>query len=368
MTRPTRALIDIKALRANLQRVRACAPAARVLAVIKANGYGHGLIRSAEALHEADAFGVACVEEGVVLREAGIAHPIVLLEGFFEAGELPEIARHRLSIVVHDERQLAALERAGTSRPLSVWLKMDTGMHRLGFPPAQARDAYRRLRACSAVAPRIRLMTHLARAEERGEAATERQTALFREATEGLEGERSIANSAAILNWPHSHADWVRPGLMLYGPSPFADTVSRQEGLRPAMSFLSRLIAVNRLRRGDAVSYGGLWVCPEDMPVGVVAVGYGDGYPRALSNNGEVLVRGRRRPIVGRLCMDQFMVDLGPDGTAYVEDDVVLIGSQGGETIRVEDVARRAGTIAYEILTRLNERVPREYPDTPPPG
>lgn len=354
MTRPTRALIDIKALRANLQRVRACAPAARVLAVIKANGYGHGLIRSAESLHEADAFGVASVEEGVVLREAGIAHPIVLLEGFFDAGELPEIARHRLSIVVHDERQLRALERADPSRPLTVWLKVDTGMHRLGFPPERARDAYRRLQACASVAPRIRLMTHLARAEERDAPATDRQAALFHEATEGLQGERSIANSAAILHWPQSHADWVRPGLMLYGASPFPDTVARQEGLRPAMSFLSRIIAVNRLRRGDAVSYGGLWACPEDMPVGVVAAGYGDGYPRAIAPGTPVWIRGRRAPVIGRVCMDMICIDLrGLDDVAAGEEVELW-----GQNLPVEEIARAASTIPYELLCGVAPRVP----------
>lgn len=353
MTRPTQALIDIKALRANLQRVREAAPASRVLAVIKANGYGHGLVRTAEALHEADAFGVACVEEGVVLREAGIAHPIILLEGFFDPGELAEISRHRLSTVVHDDNQLRQLERAELHRPLSAWLKIDTGMHRLGFPPSQATSAYRRLQACRSVGPRIRLITHLARADERGEAATDRQLELFRSATEGLPGERSIANSAAILQWPRSHADWVRPGLMLYGVSPFSDTASPQERLRPAMSFLSRVIAVNRLRRGDAVAYGGTWTCPEDMPIGVVAAGYGDGYPRGIAPGTEVWLRGRRAPIVGRVCMDMLCIDLRAHPDVAVGEEVELWGAN----LPVEEVARSAATIPYELLCRVARRV-----------
>jgi len=354
MTRPTRALIDIEALRANLRRVRAAAPGARVLAVIKANGYGHGLVRSAGALRDADGFGVVSVEEGVVLREAGAAHPIVLLEGFFEPAELPEIARHRLSVVIHDERQLMALERASLPRPLSVWLKIDTGMHRLGFAAAQAQEAWRRLRVCAAVAPRIRLMTHLACADEPGIPVTAEQLRVFAEATAGLQGERSIANSAGILRSPASHADWVRPGLMLYGASPFADSVGADEGLRSAMSFMSRIIAINHLRRGDPVGYGGTWVCPEDMPVGVVAVGYGDGYPRHAAPQTPVWLRGRRAAIVGRVCMDMLCVDLRGFPDAGVGDDVELWGAH----LPVEEVARAASTIPYELLCGVAPRVP----------
>lgn len=354
MTRPTRALIDIKALRSNLQRAREAAPAARVLAVIKANGYGHGLIRSAEALHEADAFGVACLEEAVALRETGIAHPIVLLEGFFDVAELSEIARHRLSIVVHDDRQLRTLERSELSKPVSVWLKVDTGMHRLGFPPQQVAHAYRRLLACRSVTPRIRLMTHLARSEERDSPVTDEQLALFRESTAGLAGERSIANSAALLQWPDSHGDWVRPGLMLYGVSPFADTVAAQEGLRPAMGFFSRLIAVNQLKRGDAVSYGGSWVCPEDMAVGVVAVGYGDGYPRSIAPGTPVWLRGRRVPVIGRVCMDMLCIDLRGLNDVDAGEEVELWGPH----LPVEEIARAAGTIPYELLCGVAPRVP----------
>lgn len=354
MTRPVRALIDVKALRANLQRVREVAPGARVLAVIKANGYGHGMLRSVEALHESDAFGVASVEEGVVLRESGTAHPIVLLEGFFDPGELPELARHRLSIVVHHERQIRLLERADLPRPLTVWLKIDTGMHRLGFAPAEAATIYRRLQACRSVAPRIRLMTHLARADERDESATDGQIDLFQRAIDGLAGERSIANSAAILHAPRAHADWVRPGLMLYGASPFPDTVARQEGLRPVMSFLSRLIAVNYLRRGDAVSYGGAWTCPEDMPVGVLAAGYGDGYPRAVKPGTPVWIRGRRAPIVGRVCMDMMCIDLRGIPEPEIGDEAELWGAR----LPIEEIARSAGTIPYELLCGVAPRVP----------
>jgi alanine racemase len=353
MTRPARALIDIKAMRANLQRVRTAAPSSRVLAVIKANGYGHGIIRTAETLHEADAFGVACLEEGVLLREAGIAHPIVLLEGFFDDGELAEIARNHLSVVVHHEHQLRLLEAADLPRPLSVWLKIDTGMHRLGFAPEQAAAVFGRLRACRNVVPRIRLMTHLANADVRDDPLTERQIALFDSAVAELPGERSIANSAGILGWPQSHADWVRPGIMLYGASPFADSVGREEKLRPVMTLSSRLIAINLRRRGDALGYGGVWVCPEDMAVGVVGIGYGDGYPRVIADGTPVWIRGRRAGIIGRVSMDMLSIDLRNLPDAQVGDKVELWGSH----LPVEEIAHAASTIAYDLLCGITQRV-----------
>lgn len=353
MTRPTRALIDLKALRANLQRVRALAPSSRILAVIKANGYGHGLIRTAEALHEADAFGVASLEEGALLREAGIAHPIVLLEGFFEVSELAEIARHRLSIVVHSHHQIDVLAHAGLSKPVSVWLKIDTGMHRLGFAPEAASAAYRRLQECRGVVARMRLITHLASAEDREGDGTVRQLDLFEKATRGLDGERSIANSAAILSCPRAHADWVRPGLMLFGASPFSDTVSSEEGLRPAMTLVSRLIAINSLKRGDGVAYGGTWICPEDMRVGVVAVGYGDGYPRGIRPDTPVRIRGERAPVIGTVCMDMLCIDLRGIPGAAVGDEVEL----WGKNLPVEEIARCAGTIPYDLVCGISQRV-----------
>lgn len=353
MTRPARALIDIKALRANLQRVRSAAPGARVLAVIKANGYGHGIIRCAEALHESDGFGVASVEEGMQLREAGIAHPIVLLEGFFEAAELPEVVRHHLSVVVHHEHQLRLLEAASLPRPVTVWLKIDTGMHRLGFAPEAAAAAWQRLSACRNVRSRIRLMTHLANADRRDDPMTAQQIELFTTVTRDLPGERSIANSAGLLAWPQARADWVRPGIMLYGASPFEDSLGRDEQLTPVMTLRSRVIAINRLRRGDPVGYGGDWVCPEDMAVGVVGIGYGDGYPRDISAGTPVWMRGLRVPVIGRVSMDMICIDLRTLPTAEIGDEVELWGRR----LPVEEIAHRAGTIPYELLCGVTQRV-----------
>ncbi len=360
MSRAIEAHIDLSACQANLHTVRRHAPSSRVLAVIKAGGYGHGLVRVARALAHAganwstgaDAFGVASIDEALQLREAGITTPIVLLEGFFETEELADIAARELVTVVHHPWQLAALEATRLSRPLAVILKIDTGMHRLGFDPGEVAAAYRRLVACPAV-DGIQFMTHLACADERGNEATLRQIDVFAAATADLPGARSIANSAAVLQWPASHADWVRPGIMLYGVSPFPDTVGRDEGLAPVMTLKSRLIGVRRCRRGDTVGYGASWRCPEDMPVGIVAAGYGDGYPRSAPAGTPVLVKARRVPLVGRVSMDMLCVDLRSLPHAEVGDEVILWGAG----LPVEEVARHAGTIPYELLCRVNARV-----------
>jgi len=352
MSRAIEAHLNLPAFQANLHTVRRHAPQARVLAVVKADGYGHGLLRAARALQAADAFGVAAIDEALALREAGVGHPIILLEGFFESAELAEIAARGLHTVVHHEWQLAALEAARLPAPLTVILKIDSGMHRLGFAPSEAAAVHRRLAACPAVA-QIQLMTHLACAEERDNPATMAQIDCFAAATAGLAGARSIANSAAILQWPASHGDWVRPGIMLYGVSPFADSVGQGEGLAPVMTLRSRLISVRQCRRGDAIGYGGIWRCPEDMPLGVVAAGYGDGYPRSAACGTPVLVNGRRAPLVGRVSMDMLCVDLRGQPGAAVGDEVVLWGAG----LPVEEVARSAGTIAYELLCGITRRV-----------
>jgi len=351
--RATQVVIDLSALRHNLQQVRSAAPGSKVMAAIKANGYGHGLVRVAQALQHADAFGVASIGEAIQLRQAGIKQPIVLLEGFFQADELPLIAQHDFIIAVHHAAQLEMLERAQLERPVQVWLKVDSGMHRLGFEPTAVPAAWQRLECCTNVAKVIGFMTHLANADNREDSATEAQLELFRQVTAGLPGQRSIANSAAVLGWPQSHSEWVRPGIMLYGISPFLSGDGREHGLRPVMTLRSELIAVNRLKRGDAVGYGGTFVCPEDMPVGVVAAGYGDGYPRHAPAGTPVLVNGRRVPLVGRVSMDMITVDLCSQPDAKPGDPVVL----WGEGLPVEEIAAHAGTIAYELVCRVMPRV-----------
>ncbi len=323
------------------------------MAVIKANGYGHGQLRVARALAAADAFAVSCIEEALTLREAGIRKPILLLEGVFEVAELPLCSRLDLAIAVHDLSQVEMLEYARLERPLTVWLKIDTGMHRLGIVPEQAIAVWRRLRECPAVDSAIPLMSHLARADERDADYTLKQVQIFKEICRLLPGERSLANSAGVLGWPQTHFDWVRPGLMLYGVSPFADTLAEEEGLQAVMTLSTRLIAVKRLCRGEPVGYGGTWVCPEDMEVGVAAIGYADGYPRHAPSGTPVLVNGRRAGLAGRVSMDMLGIDLRQHPAARVGDPVIL----WGRGLPVEIIAGAAGTIPYTLLCGVTARV-----------
>jgi alanine racemase len=359
MTRPVRARIDLKALQHNFSLARQAVGASKILAVIKANAYGHGAIPVARALPGADAFALASVEEAVQLREAGITTPLVLLEGVFAADELDAVAAHDLQVVVHSPEQVEWLERAPAAMPLHLWLKVDTGMHRLGFAPAQLLEYRRRL--SSLVAARggsLRLMSHLACADAPKHPANDRQLAAFRTLdADGLE--RSLANSAAMLSRQDMHFDWVRPGIMLYGASPFDPAAARQTVLQPVMSLESRLIAVYARRKGDSIGYGHTWTCPRDMPVGVAAAGYGDGYPRHAPAGTPVLVNGCIAPLIGRVSMDMVCVDLSEQPGARAGDPVRL----WGEGLPVESVAESAGTISYEVLCNVSPRVPREYTD-----
>ncbi len=354
MTPVTQARIDLSALRHNLARVRAAAPRAKVMAIIKADAYGHGMLRVALALDAADAFGVARMEEALSLRVAGITQSIVLLEGVLDAAQFNAAAHQDLSIVVHHAAQVELIEHAAESLPpVKVWLKLDSGMHRLGFPPEEVPHIYQRLKHSRKIAGPLRFMTHLANADERGDPYTLRQLEVFKSALAELDGEQSIANSAAILGWPQTHADWVRPGIMLYGVSPFLNDSSVAHDLRPVMTLSSHLIALRHNKKGDAIGYGGSYVCPRDMPVGVVAIGYGDGYPRHAVTGTPVLVNGRRVPLIGRVSMDMISVDLSTQPQAQVGDAVVL----WGEGLPVEEIARCASTIPYELLCSVARRV-----------
>ena len=348
MTRPARAIFNPAALRANLQTVRRAAPGSRILAIVKADAYGHGVVRVARALGEdVDALGVACVEEAVALREAGNSRPIVLLEGPFEARELSAIVVHDLESVVHNEQQLAWFTRHDANTTL--WIKFDTGMHRLGFAPA---DATRVVGALQRPGRELRLMTHFASAHLAGDASVTAQQQDFDAAVKDLPGARCIANSSAILNWPQSHTDWVRPGLMLYGVSPLAERSASDLGLRPALTVTSALIAVKTVPAGGAVGYGQSYRCPETMPIGIVAFGYADGYPRHAATGTPVLVNGVRTQVLGEVTMDMMMVDLRPVPNAQIGDAVVL----WGEGLPVEEIARAAATIPYELLCRMRMR------------
>jgi alanine racemase len=356
VTAGPRARIRLDALRRNLAVARRLAPAARVLAVIKANAYGHGLIEGARAFREADACGVARLDEALELRGAGIRQPIVVLEGVLSTAELDVAAIHDIELVIHSQPQLELL--AGwNGAPLGIWLKVDTGMNRLGFRPETVPAVWRRLASLRSIAPAPRVMTHLATADEPARALTAAQIQCFRSLTDGLGVERSVANSAGVLAWPDAHCDWIRPGVMLYGISPFADRKGAELGLEPAMTLTTSLIALRHVPAGETVGYGATWVAERDALIGIAAIGYGDGYPRHAGTGTPVLVSGREVPLAGRVSMDMIAVDVtGIEGVA-VGDEVELWGAR----LPVERVARHAGTIAYELVCGISQRVAVEW-------
>ncbi|HNA80908.1 MAG TPA: alanine racemase [Thiobacillaceae bacterium] len=354
MSRPLLARLDAAALAHNLAVARQAAPGAKILAVIKANGYGHGLLRVARALRAADGFAVLSIDEAAQLRGEGYTHPIALLEGFFHPDELPDIARLRLRPVIHRQDQAEILARARLEHKVDVFLKVDTGMHRLGLSPKRLADVLAVLRAAPQVGS-LTLMTHFARADE-DPASVAAQFALFREATAGLDLPVSLANSAALLRHPETHGDWVRPGIMLYGASPFAAQTGADLGLLPAMTLESRLIATRFVRKGEGVGYGAAYVAERDMQVGVVACGYADGYPRHAGTGTPLVVAGRETRTLGRVSMDMLFADLSGVPGAHVGSPVTLWGAG----LPAERVAAAAGTIAYELFTALAPRVPVE--------
>ncbi|WP_448097014.1 alanine racemase [Luteibacter yeojuensis] len=355
MSRTTVATIHLGALRHNLARVRALAGSARVMAVVKADAYGHGLERVARALDsEAEAFAVAAIADGLRLRAAGHRQRIVVLSGPDTPSDIAEMQRLRLEALIHHDAQLPWLAKADPSRgPLRVWIKVDTGMHRLGFPPGRVRDVHAAVLAMPAIDRDVGFMTHFASSEEFEGRDTALQIARFKDATAGLEGPRALSNSAAVLGWPDARGDWVRTGGLLYGLSVVEGRSGADFGFRPAMSLTTRLVAINHLVRGERVGYNGTYVCPEDMAVGVAAIGYGDGYPRSAVAGTPVHVNGRLAPLVGRVSMDLITLDLRRVPDARVGDRVTL----WGDGLPVEAVAASAGTISYDLTCGMTRRV-----------
>ena len=346
--------IDLDAINHNFQYVRQLAPGSRIMGIIKADAYGHGAVQVARKLKDADGFGVARISEAVRLREQGIGNPICLLEGVLNTEELRIASVYDLTVVIHDVRQVELMERADARRP--VWVKVDTGMGRLGFRPEEVVGLLERLGRQQILG----VMTHLADADDPSSAGTGRQVAAVRSLADklgpGIAKQISIANSAGVVAHPASHADWVRPGIMLYGVSPMSGP-ARNDALHPAMTFSAPVISVRDIRQGETVGYGGIWTAERDTRVAVVAAGYGDGYPREASPGSPVLITGRRRELVGRVSMDMLCVRLEPDDTIEAGDRAVL----WGEGLPVEEVAHKAGTIAYRLLCGVTERVGRVY-------
>ncbi|KAB2925700.1 MAG: alanine racemase [Dechloromonas sp.] len=356
VSRPIHVHIAPAAIRDNYRLAKRLAPAARAWAVIKADAYGHGQWRAVEALRdEADGFALLECEQAVALRQAGVTQPLLLLEGIFSPADVAAVVEHRLTTVVHCCEQLAWLTAACPAEtPLSLCLKLNTGMNRLGFTAAtlpRARELLRRLPHAD-----ITLMTHFAEAD--GVRGIDWQLQRFRGLAGDWQGTVSLANSAAILRHPQTHADWVRPGIMLYGASPFADQSAAELSLRPAMTLSSRIIAVQELDAGERVGYGGTFTAPRKMRIGVVACGYADGYPRHAPSGTPLAVLGRRSATVGRVSMDMLACDLSEIPEAAIGAPVTLWGEGAGGSVPADEVAAAAGTIAYELFCAVAPRVP----------
>ena len=323
------------------------------MAIIKADAYGHGIVRVAKTLRDADAFGVACLEEAEQLRIASITTPIILLEGPYKPNDLSLIIKLNLEVVIHNEYQLELLEKSKIDGAIKVWLKIDTGMHRLGFSVDKTEEMLRRLMLCRNINSTPILMSHLATANEKNHALTYQQLDTFREISKIVNIEKTIANSAAVINFPDVHFDWVRPGLMLYGVSPLINSCGHDHGLKSVMTLESEIISIQYLSKGEPVGYGATWRCPENMPVGIIAAGYGDGFPRHAKSGTPILVNNIRCPLIGRASMDMLTIDLRNQSNAKIGDRVVLWGG----SLPIEEIASYAETIPYELLCGVHKRL-----------
>lgn len=353
--RPAHALIDLDALRHNYRLAKSLS-GSRAFAVIKANAYGHGAVECARALaDDADAYAVACIEEAIELREAGITRPILLLEGWFEASELALIDQHQLWCVIHAQWQVDELLAARLKAPLHIWLKLDSGMHRVGFAPQQYRGVWQQLQASTQVAS-LSKISHFSRADEPETGRTEEQMTVFQRATAGLEGATSLCNSPGVLAWPQAHNDWLRPGIMLYGATPFTFAHEHADRLQPVMQLQSRIIAVRELPAGEPIGYGSRFVTARPTRVGVVAMGYADGYPRHAQDGTPVLIDGQRSQLIGKVSMDMLTVDLTDLPGSGLSSEVRL----WGRGLNASEVAAHADTIAYQLFCNLN-RVQRRF-------
>jgi len=362
MGRAATATMNFDAIRHNYRLAKKASGNKKAVAIIKANAYGHNAVMAAKALRQdADAFGVACIEEALELREAGIQHPILLLEGFFTEDELPVIAEQDLWTAVHSLDQIKMIARTQLSRPISVWLKMDSGMHRLGVSPDLYEEAYGQLTQLPQV-ENIVLMTHFACADELDRHETKVQVGLFDYVTRNITAPASLANSAGTLGHPDAHRDWQRPGIMLYGATPFEHAHEWGDQLRAVMTLSSEVIAVHHLNKGDAIGYGGSFVCDKNMKVGTVAMGYADGYPRHAKTGTPVLVNGQRTRILGRVSMDMLCVDL----TEIVDGQVGSHVELWGENLLASEVAPWCDTIPYTLFTGITKRVHKAYENIDP--
>ena len=372
--KPAIATINSAALRHNIQLIKSFAPNQKLLAMIKANAYGQGLLPAAHILaDQVDGFGVARLREALEIQETGYTGKILLVEGFFDREELLKTLSRRFDSVIHCYEQLELLEQVAKEWekeqqkgfwkrktkiyfPINVWLKIDTGMHRLGVHPEQVDEFYQRLKKCPLVES-ISFVSHFSRADELDCGYTEKQISTFEQATQSYpEHARSISASSGILYWKQAHYEWVRPGIIMHGISPHYEPIIHL-GFQPVMTLSSSLIAVRTHKAGEPVGYGGTWVSPKETKLGVIAMGYGDGYPRNAPEGTPVLINGRKVPIVGRVSMDMLTVDLGADSQDKVGDEAIF----WGKDLLIEEIAEHIGVISYELITKLTPRVIFEY-------
>ena len=356
MSRPTKATIDLNALRQNYLLAKQLAPNANTLAVVKANAYGHGAIEVAQALESlAPVLAVSCTEEAVELRQAGIKKPILLLEGPFTADEIELASRENFWLMIVNTQQLKWV--ANSTHPLRLWLKADTGMHRLGFTAGELIAAYKQLKTLTHINNDVVIATHFAAADALNSDFTQQQIDRFTELTKDLQAPLSMANSAGILEWQASHSHYNRPGIMLYGSSPFDQSHPQADKLQPVMTLTSEVIALRDINAGDTVGYGRDWVAQKPSRIATVAVGYGDGYPRHASSGTPVWLNGQRVELAGRVSMDMITLDVSNIDNVTLGTPVEL----WGKNLPVDEVARRANTIGYELLTRMPSRTKRIY-------
>ena len=348
-------IIDLAALKHNASLVAQAAPYSKRLAVIKADAYGHGMLAVAQALSMVDGFAVARLDEAIMLRKAGIKKVVLVLSGFMSQEQVDQFARYDLDAVVHSEYQVGLLNSSHLSTPVSVWLKINTGMNRLGVDPSSVTRVYQALQLSGKVRLPMKLMTHLSCADDMASVSTEQQINCFDHCISGLSGEQSIANSAGLLGWKNAQRHWVRPGIMLYGGSPFHGAKASDDGLQAVMTFKSQVISLKTIKKGSFVGYGATWQAERTRLIATIGVGYGDGYPRHASVGTPVLVAGQKATLVGRVSMDSISVDVSQCHNIQIGDEVVL----WGVGLPIEEVAEKSNTISYDLMCGITSRVTR---------
>jgi alanine racemase len=354
MSRPARITIHSKAIKHNLLVAKRFAPDTKVMPALKADAYRHGMIQTAETLHDsADGFLVACLSEALRLRDAQISLPIMVIQGHQCLDDLIVAAEKDIRLVIHDQAQLPSLDQLPASAQVKITLKLDTGMHRLGLSPELAISLYNKLQKHPNVHSEIWLMSHLACADDLDNDHASQQINCFNQYTQALSAPKTIANSAGILGWVDSHYDWIRPGIMMYGSSPFADKLYAELGLEATMTLTAPLIAKHPLKKGDAIGYGSTWTCPKDMLVGVIACGYADGYPRHIAQDTPIWMNGRKTRILGRVSMDLIVIEL-----TDLPAEIGQLAECWGEHIAVDEIAISAETISYELLCHAGSSTP----------